>query len=290
MKFRLSMLFALVFAVAMITASSQSLVAQCGNNDTGVCDTVRLGRVDLPTGNVGDSVGIPVYIWHDEGIGAFTLGFTWNQNAIKITSFAFADTLKQLSWNKQFNKLYADSIPRRYMIGGVNINSTEFDLPATAGPVAELVATVYFKVIQATGPIHVDVDSMFVPKAGVFVLSTGVSVSPQFRGVSFGVPVMEFASSTLPMAYSLGQNVPNPFNPTTSIEFAIPKSGMVTVEVFNVLGQKVKTLVNEDLRAGYKRVDWDGTDDGGSAVASGVYLYRLKVNDFSETKKMLLLK
>jgi flagellar hook assembly protein FlgD len=84
--------------------------------------------------------------------------------------------------------------------------------------------------------------------------------------------------------------MPNPFNPNTVIMFAIPKPGEVRIEVFNVLGQKVKTLANEFSKAGYKRVEWDGTDDNGSSVASGVYLYRMTAGDFSETKKMLLLK
>jgi flagellar hook assembly protein FlgD len=102
--------------------------------------------------------------------------------------------------------------------------------------------------------------------------------------------VQEINTSLLPQKFELGQNTPNPFNPNTVIVFAVPRPAEVRIEVFNVLGQKVKTLSNEFSKAGYKRVEWDGTDDSGSSVASGVYLYRMISGDFSDTKKMLLLK
>jgi hypothetical protein len=94
----------------------------------------------------------------------------------------------------------------------------------------------------------------------------------------------------LPNRFALLQNYPNPFNPETRIEFSLPRSGEVTIEIYNVLGQKVKTLVNERLSAGKKTVTWDGTDDSGALVSSGVYLYRIKAEDFVEAKKMLLLR
>jgi hypothetical protein len=93
-----------------------------------------------------------------------------------------------------------------------------------------------------------------------------------------------------PSEFVLSQNYPNPFNPTTKIEFTLAKSGFVTLQIYDVLGRKVKTLVSEELSSGYKSVIWDGKNDAGDEVASGVYFYQLKVGDFSEPKKMLLLK
>jgi hypothetical protein len=93
-----------------------------------------------------------------------------------------------------------------------------------------------------------------------------------------------------PSEFNLSQNYPNPFNPTTKIEFTLTKSGFVSLEIYDVLGRKVRTLVSEKLSAGYKSVIWDGKNDAGDEVASGVYFYQLKVGDFSEPKKMLLLK
>jgi hypothetical protein len=93
-----------------------------------------------------------------------------------------------------------------------------------------------------------------------------------------------------PSEFDLSQNYPNPFNPTTKIEFTLAKSGFVTLRIYDVLGRKVRTLVSEELSSGYKSVIWDGKNDDGEDVASAVYLYQLKVGDFSEPKKMLLLK
>ena len=93
-----------------------------------------------------------------------------------------------------------------------------------------------------------------------------------------------------PIAWSLSQNYPNPFNPSTTIRFSLLSSSYVTLEVFNILGQKVRTLVNEDLTAGYKQINWDGTNQNGQPVSSGIYFYRLKTDSFSETKKMVLMK
>ena len=93
-----------------------------------------------------------------------------------------------------------------------------------------------------------------------------------------------------PSGFALSQNYPNPFNPTTKIEFTLVKSDFVTLQIYDVLGRKVRTLVSEDLPSGYKSVFWDGKNDDGKEVASGVYFYQLKVGNFSEPKKMLLLK
>jgi hypothetical protein len=93
-----------------------------------------------------------------------------------------------------------------------------------------------------------------------------------------------------PSEFDLSQNYPNPFNPSTKIEFTLAKSGFVTLQIYDVLGRKVRTLVSEELSSGYKSVIWDGKNEDGDEVASGVYFYQLKVGDFSEPKKMLLLK
>lgn len=88
----------------------------------------------------------------------------------------------------------------------------------------------------------------------------------------------------------LAQNYPNPFNPCTNISYSILKSDVVTLEVFNLRGQKIKTLVNESKAVGNYSVTWDGTDNNGKAIGSGVYLYKLRSGKFSASKKMILMK
>ncbi|MBT8349182.1 MAG: T9SS type A sorting domain-containing protein, partial [Sulfurovum sp.] len=89
----------------------------------------------------------------------------------------------------------------------------------------------------------------------------------------------------LPTQYSLEQNYPNPFNPSTTIKFSLPEAANVRLTIYNTLGEKVSELVNRNLDAGYHRIEFDA-----SQFASGVYLYRIKANDFVETKKMILMK
>ncbi len=92
-------------------------------------------------------------------------------------------------------------------------------------------------------------------------------------------------SGDIPSKYALSQNYPNPFNPTTKIEYAIPKSGYVSLKVYNVIGQEVTTLVASDLKAGKYYVTFDG-----SKLSSGVYFYRLQTGSVSITKKLILMK
>jgi len=94
----------------------------------------------------------------------------------------------------------------------------------------------------------------------------------------------------IPNRYVLMQNYPNPFNPSTTIKYTIPKSGVVEINVYNILGQLVKRLVNSMQKAGSYSIVWDGKNDFGQNVSSGVYIYTMKSNSYFQLKKMILLK
>ncbi|MBU0983448.1 MAG: T9SS type A sorting domain-containing protein, partial [candidate division Zixibacteria bacterium] len=94
----------------------------------------------------------------------------------------------------------------------------------------------------------------------------------------------------LPTSFALGNNYPNPFNPSTTIDYTLPATGTVELSVFNVLGERVKTLASGVHEAGVHQVEWDGTNSAGQAVSSGIYFYRLSGTNVSQTKKMMLLK
>ncbi len=85
-------------------------------------------------------------------------------------------------------------------------------------------------------------------------------------------------------------NHPNPFNPDTNITFELKKTGFVTLEIYNVKGQKVRTLINSELDEGAHQVLWDGTEESGKTVTSGFYFYKLKSGQYASTKKMILMK
>jgi flagellar hook assembly protein FlgD len=94
----------------------------------------------------------------------------------------------------------------------------------------------------------------------------------------------------LPTAFSLSQNYPNPFNPETVIRYALPEDSQVELIIYNILGQQVKVLIDAHQNAGYKAVHWDGRDDDGNEIASGLYFYKIKTPKYSESKKMILLR
>ncbi len=95
---------------------------------------------------------------------------------------------------------------------------------------------------------------------------------------------------TLPSEYALKQNHPNPFNPETQIQFELSKPSQVKIEIYNIHGQKIRSLVDEKKAAGSHIVTWDGRTDNGELAASGVYFYRLVAGDFRQTRKMALLR
>jgi hypothetical protein len=94
----------------------------------------------------------------------------------------------------------------------------------------------------------------------------------------------------LPLEYALDQNYPNPFNPTTTIKYQITQDSKVTLTIYNVQGQVVRTLVNDNVAAGFQSVTWNGTNDMGQTVATGMYMYRIQAGSFVSVKKMLMLK
>jgi len=91
--------------------------------------------------------------------------------------------------------------------------------------------------------------------------------------------------NSLPQSYNLTQNFPNPFNPSTLIEYSLPEEGFVSLKVYNLLGEEVITLVNENKKAGIYTVKFDGI-----GLTSGVYFYRITSGDYTLTKKMMLTK
>jgi hypothetical protein len=132
---------------------------------------------------------------------------------------------------------------------------------------------------------HVDI---VVAENNFTINNVNITMSPE--------GVTSVGGGTTPESFSLNQNYPNPFNPSTTISFELPVASRVSLQVFDVLGQQVASLVNNELAQGKVEVVWNGQDNAGRPVASGIYFYRLKAtasvggNEFSSIKKMLLLK
>jgi len=94
----------------------------------------------------------------------------------------------------------------------------------------------------------------------------------------------------LPTVYALHQNYPNPFNPVTNLSYDLPEDAMVNITVFDMMGRVVRTLVNGQQSAGYKSLQWNGTNNSGHPISAGLYIYTIQAGEFSQTRKMILLK
>lgn len=117
-------------------------------------------------------------------------------------------------------------------------------------------------------------------------------VDDVYFGNAGGVPVgiESNGADRIPFRFGLHQNYPNPFNPTTIIQYDLPKDSKVVLKIYNVLGQEVRALVHERQSAGSKAIVWDGKDNTGHSVSSGIYIYRLQAGTFVQSRKMTLLR
>jgi hypothetical protein len=176
------------------------------------------------------------------------------------------------------------------MVGGVAV----FAPGLPAGPLANLVQ-LNMTMGPNMGTWCVDTVTQF-PPAGtwIFSLLDGSSTEPAFAGTfCWDVAVPSAVGSdepNVPAQYGLDQNYPNPFNPTTRIAFGVAKRGNVSIVVYNVLGQQITNLVDKVYEPGNYEVEWNGTDASGNQVSTGIYFYRMEVNDFVKTRSMLMIK
>jgi hypothetical protein len=96
--------------------------------------------------------------------------------------------------------------------------------------------------------------------------------------------------ASMPGSYYLLQNYPNPFNPITTLRYDLPENSFVNFTIYDMLGRKVKTLINETQDAGYRSIIWDATNNYGKPVSAGIYLYQIQAGAYLSTKKMVFLK
>jgi hypothetical protein len=171
------------------------------------------------------------------------------------------------------------------VIGRSDLNSPAYDIPRQVldGGGAMWLSTASYKLSSSLGQSITGVQ-----EGATKTLYTGfwnpwvVEASP--------VEWEEMDYSQRPSEFALRQNYPNPFNPATVIEYALPKISQVKIDIYNILGQKVRNLVDELQEPGYKTIQWDAKDGNGVEVSSGVYFFRIEAGDFVDCKKMTLLK
>ena len=111
-----------------------------------------------------------------------------------------------------------------------------------------------------------------------------------FDGSSSYSKEVEVVVGTLPTQYSLSQNYPNPFNPTTSIQYQVPKTSDVTIKIYDLIGQEIRTLYSGQVQQGTYKVEWNGLNNEGIQMSSGTYIYRIVTGQFVQSRKMILMK
>ncbi len=152
--------------------------------------------------------------------------------------------------------------------------------------------TVFTPIENTIETVYLDSDASVVGSYSYFVTATDFSENEgkKSNDFSFVVTGIDGFSGAIPKVFALDQNYPNPFNPTTRINYQLPVSGNVVVEVYNLRGEIVTTLVDGNMQAGFHSVEWNGLTSSGNQISSGVYLYRIQAGDFNKVRKMIMLK
>jgi len=290
----------------------RKIIYDCGNNTTTLGDgsgtpekSDDYTMIDTFLGNLtnnggvmimGDNVPSQLAAYGGAGAVAFIstyMPFTLvtGNHRLTPTFYSISPTVVPASGTLD----YTDS----FTIFGGCPGLNDFDVMTTSGSSKEQLA--YNTAGNTNGALLSNVNGFAHVLLGGFSLTyardnelNGISDRAQFVHDSIIFLGNQLGSITnagpTPKVTSLAQNYPNPFNPQTTIAFTLKDRGGVSLKVYSVNGELVRTLVNENRAANSYKVTWDGRNDAGSTVSSGVYFYKLVTNNFSQTKKMVLLK
>jgi len=231
----------------------------------------------LPTSNVavvGQQITVPMVLDLSnlsERLGSYTAELSWDAGILKYVSYrggsseGFTNPIVNTNKTLQGKINFAAANPTGAG-GQVNILNVEFEVIGSAGSSSAL-------------------DLKFTAMASA---QSFINLLPYVETVTAVEQRLQVRE--LPKEFALLQNYPNPFNPTTRISYQLPQGEQVSLWIFNTLGQKVRTLVNETKAAGSYDVYWDGKDDTGKEMSAGIYIYKIQAGSFTAMKKMQFIK
>jgi hypothetical protein len=236
----------------------------------------------------GSEAVVDVFLYNENNISSVTLALDWDVDLIGLDSVSYVGTrgLSSSIKDQQTNP------PNQILV------ELQYDNSSPLEPGSGLLARLYFKIDDTSPDTTITIDTTvfaFYKKTMIQLTSSGgnIQFAPKFHSGTIQVKSttgVDDPQISLPAQFSLGQNYPNPFNPTTEFEYSLPVRSHVTIEVFDILGRNVRTLVNESMEAGVHHMTFDGRSSTGEQLSSGVYLYRISTSEFSKTKKMVILK
>ena len=302
--------------IMLLAALLVSFGAVQAADSTGVVVYDKTDAAVIPNGGEvpeGHALEIQFYIANDTVLGGFSLGL----------ELSCADPLT-ITWDAQTGghgaseAVTVNTGSRMYPLSGSTdiFNITEQDVDGTLpdsimpGGVAMMGPGLSTGAYEHLYSLHLTlgavpsgetytfcIDSTFVPPAGEFLFvsaASGVPYGPGWAGQYCidvnGPDAADGDNPAVPASYGLDQNYPNPFNPNTVIKYSLERKGLVNISIFNILGQKVKTLIDEEQEASAYEAVWHGDDESGAQVASGIYFYKMVSGDYVETHKMVLMR
>jgi hypothetical protein len=267
-----------LYLLLTLLALSAGVSAQQDPLDPGAPDSVKVAFTALPEVGGSTFVAFSVSFKMDETINGAAGNYGWDFTGLEIDSAVWtaaaqaAFPLIRILYAN--NDLDSTNSKRMFQVTCVGFTGT-----GTPGVMAN-----YYGHVNSWAPGDV---ITITTRAGKRSFNTPslVEFTPVWGGDAVIADVNSIGDGDLPVKFDLAQNYPNPFNPVTKIIFDIPEHTKATLDVFNVLGQKVATLVDGELAPDRYEVEWDGAE-----AATGIYFYRLTADEFVMTKKMMLLK
>lgn len=241
------------------------------------------------------------YLWPDEQITMCSVA----SSKVHSVASQFANNQIIASWEDDRNgpkDIYAQNINFDGTLGVSTVNSTiegTVTLNGGSGNVEDVEITAeaitvnpdangdyIITIVPGTYDVTAELEGYDLATIEEVVVTEGNATT----GVDFTLEPIVSSENIIVANTKLGDNYPNPFNPITNIAYSISEIGKVTIEVYNLKGQLVKTLVNEIKETGEYSINWNGTDKTNKPVSSGVYLYKMKSGNYSSTRKMILMK
>lgn len=208
---------------------------------------------------------IPVNLNANSEISAVQLVLKYNAEAIKFITPNLASDVNEMEFAFENRpgefKMLVYSLKEKYISAGNNA-----------------LLNLSFETLDESKPIELTIEDVII-----------LDKNGQNTEITTAIGSLELANAT-PHNYELSPTYPNPFNSTTTIKYQLPKSSLVTIKVYSLLGQEIRTLVNEQKTAGYYSIKWDGKDNRNEDVATGVYLLQIKSGEFSKIRKMLMIR
>jgi hypothetical protein len=272
----------LILLPAVLFLAGSALADDPGDRDSLIIETVYA--------ELGDTaVDVRIFVTCDDSVFYYNMPLTWSSpdSSINLIEVTYHNTL--LYWDDVHDSLLYDQGFLR-MLGWADISGDE-NPPLLTLNYREHLCTLKFSIDSLAGPQFITIDTTYDPVDGslLFGLYGGViSLVPDFTpGAIFYGTTSDVSDMTLPLPQrlTLYQNYPNPFNSYTVIRYYLPESGHVTINIYDLLGRRIETLVDEERSSGTHGLRFIAT-----GLSSGIYFYSLRINGKTETKRMQLLK